>query len=197
MSIFDFVGSDLWNQEVSMFEEMVKYIKPDPIVLLGDSLIQEFRMNEFLPGYYFINRGIDKETTRGLFKRLKCSVYDLNPARLFILIGSNDLTVISNEKIISNYREILLGIISHCPECEIVVISILPTKGLIDRLNKRILNLNIELEKLSSDFVLKFLNIHPLFCDEGNELKVEFSDDGLHLNQKGYNLFAKNIRSCL
>jgi lysophospholipase L1-like esterase len=197
MSKQDLEGSELWKEYVSVFKELSKYVEPDPIVMLGNSITQAFRVGEFIPGFYFLNRGIDGDTTAGLLNRLKSSVYDLNPSKLFILIGTNDLVTISNKNIISNYKEMLLEIISHCPACEIISISILPTKGLIDRPNKRITELNSELEKLAKQFDVKFLNVHPLFCDENNELKKEFSEDGLHLNQAGYNLLAKKVRSCL
>jgi lysophospholipase L1-like esterase len=165
--------------------------------MLGDSITQAFRVNEFIPDHYFVNRGIDGDTTAGVIHRLKSSVYALNPKMVFILIGTNDLPAFTNEQILKNYKDILLKIISNSSECEIFVEAILPTNGWVDRSNNRIIALNRDLEDLAKQFEANFLNIHPLFCDKNSELKSELSPDGLHLNQAGYNILAKLIKGCL
>jgi lysophospholipase L1-like esterase len=190
-------ASDYWKSQVEVFEEMTRYVKPDPVVVLGDSITQAFRIGEFIPEHYFLNRGIDGDTTVGVLHRLKSSVYELNPVKLFILIGTNDLPTLTNEQILQNYKDIILKIISKSSECEIFVISILPTNSWIDRPNKRINELNIKLEALAKKFEINYLNAFPLFCDEKNQLRQELTTDGLHLSPAGYNILAKLIKNCL
>ena len=192
-----FIPSDLWKRKVRTFDELVRYIKPKPIVLVGDSIIQHFRISEFIPGYYFINRGIGDDTLTGLLLRLKSSVLDLNPEKVFIHIGLNDLPIKKDEEILSNYKDMLIEIIANNPSTVIFAISILPTSGYPDKRTTRISYINSEIEKLTKSLELNFINAFPLFCDINEELKPEFSNDGLNLNQAGYNLLAKTIKNYL
>lgn len=192
-----FDPSDHWKKKVRTFDELIRYIKPNPVVFAGDSIIQHFRMYEFIPGCYFLNRGIDGDTTNGLMNRLKCSVLDLNPEKVFLHIGVNDLPIKGDEEIISNYKDILIEIIANNPAANIYIISILPTNGWPDRLVSRISYINSELEKLCQSLEINYINAFPLFCNINEELKPELTTDGLNLNQVGYNLLAKTIKSYL
>lgn len=192
-----FIPSELWKRKVRTFDELVRYIKPNPIVLVGDSIIQHFRISEFLPGYYFINRGINDDTLIGLLNRLKSSILDLYPEKVFIHIGVNDLPLNKDEEILSNYKDLLIEIIANNPSTSIYVISILPTSGYPEKRGSRISFINSELEKITKSLEIIFINVFPLFCDINEELKPDFSIDGLNLNQAGYNLLAKTIKSYL
>jgi len=197
MTQIAFDPTDHWKRKVRTFDELIRYIKPNPFVFIGDSIIQHFRMYEFLPGYYFLNRGIDGDTTTGVLHRLKCSALDLNPEKVFIHIGVNDLPSKTDEQIIANYKEIIIEIIANNPSANVFVISILPTSGWPDRLVSRISYINSELERLSHSLEINYINAFPLFCNANEELKADLTTDGLNLNQVGYNLLAKTIKSYL
>ena len=197
MAQIAFDPSEQWKKEVRTFDELTRYIKPNPIVFIGDSIIQHFRMHEFLPGYYFLNRGIECDSTTGLLHRLKSSVLDLNPEKVFVHIGCNDLPIKTDEEILSNYKDILIEIIANNPAANLFVISILPTRGWPDRSVSRISYINAELERIAHTLEITFINVFPLFCDISEELKTELTTDGLNLNQIGYNLLAKTIKGYL
>jgi lysophospholipase L1-like esterase len=197
MAQLAFDPSELWLRKVKTFDELIRYVKPNPIVFAGDSIIQHFRMYELIPGYYFLNRGIDGDTTTGLMHRLKCSVLDLNPDKVFIHIGVEDIPFKGDEEILSNYKDILIEIIANNPAANLYVISILPTNGRPDMLVSRISFINSELERLSHLLEINYINAFPLFCNINEELKPELTTDGLNLNQVGYNILAKTIKSYL
>jgi lysophospholipase L1-like esterase len=197
MTQIAFDPSEQWKKEVRNFDELKRYTKPNPIVFVGDSIIQYFRMNEFLPGYYFLNRGIESDTTTGLMNRLKCSVLDLNPEKVFIHVGTEDLPDKTDEEILSNYKDILIEIIAHNPATNLFVISILPTNGWPEKAVSRISYINAELERIARSLEITFINAFPIFCNINEELKPELTNDGINLNQVGYNLLAKTIKSYL
>ncbi len=197
MTQIAFDPSEHWKRKVRTFDELIRYIKADPVVFIGDNIIQHFRMYEFLPGYYFLNRGIDGDTISGMLHRLKSSVLDLNPSKVFIHSGVNDLPARTDEQILSDYKDLLIEIIANNPAANIFVISILPTSGWPDKLVSRIAYINSELERMAHGLEIGFINAFPLFCNSNDELKAELTTDGLHLNQIGYNLLAKTIKSYL
>jgi lysophospholipase L1-like esterase len=189
--------NEQWQKEVSTFEEIAPFIKPKPIVLFGDSHAGLYRINEFIPGKYCINRGIMGDTTDGMLNRLQTSVIDINAAKLFILAGSNDIPLHDDKTIISNYREIIVKTILNLPACEIFIISLFPTRHSDVYPNNRIVQINAELADLAKHFEIGFINFHSILCDDDNQLKLEFSSDGLQLNQSGYNLLSKFLKSHL
>jgi lysophospholipase L1-like esterase len=75
----------------NVFTHLNAVAKPGSIVFLGDSITDFFRVNEFFPGVYVINRGISGDTTDGVLNRLAESVYELSPSKIFLMIGTNDL----------------------------------------------------------------------------------------------------------
>ena len=62
------------------------------IVFLGDSITDEWRLNQYFPEQDYLNRGIGGQITGQLLGRFKADVIDLNPKAVLILAGTNDLS---------------------------------------------------------------------------------------------------------
>ena len=78
-----------YGQKVDFFRQVP--IKPGDIVFVGDSLTEGARWDELFPDKPVINRGINADTVNGVLLRLD-DIISGKPAKIFLLIGTNDLT---------------------------------------------------------------------------------------------------------
>ncbi len=195
---------DFVQKQVDQFREDNKTRQPGGIVFCGDSITAGFPFDEILPDYKIANRGIGGDSIWGLIRRLDVSAYELRPRQLFLMIAVNDIFM--NKMTPPQYGElyhyILCELQKNGPDCKIYVQSILPVRGKIaniesEKLNATIREVNRELEAVAEKHGVKFLNIHPLFCDEKGEMKPEYSDDGVHPNRAGYEAWARQIKRFL
>jgi lysophospholipase L1-like esterase len=171
----------------------------DEIIFLGDSLTDFGRWSEMLQNINIKNRGIRADRTDGVLKRLDEIVSSL-PSKVFIMIGVNDL--IRKRKIseiILNYDNILKFIQKKSPQTKIFVQSVLPVNEdirhrLSHTMNDDVIRLNVYLKELCTQYGVNFIDLFPLFADEENKLKKEYTFDGLHPNGKGYMVWKSAIK---
>jgi len=191
--------SDHYQQKSTMFEEMP--IKNNSIVFLGDSIIEGANWDELFDNPNILNRGIGGDTSEGVLSRIS-EITRLQPTKLFIAIGTNDISQgVSTEQIITNYRAIIETVQEKSSQTKVFVHSLLPvslpSNSIYSHTNQGILQVNKELVKLCSEKGITYLNIHPSFSDKEGKLKSEFTNDGLHLLGKGYLVWKKQIQKYL
>lgn len=166
------------------------------IVFLGDSLTDICDWSELLNNNDIINRGISLDTTDGVLNRLG-EVTRLNPKKVFIMIGINDIGKgRSTRSIIYNYKKILDFIKENSKSTTIYVQSLLPiNKDILKTTTKNedIINLNKELVKLCDSYEVKYIDLYPLFVVDNNKLNPEYTVGGLHVNGKGYIVWKRAI----
>src|SRR5512140_874487 len=163
---------------------------PGDIVFLGDSITDGACWDEIFPGLPIKNRGINADTTQGVLRRLG-EILPGQPSRLFILIGTNDLPVLSyrtDEEILDTYAAILERCRVESPSTRVYVQSILPRSRAYAH---RIMALNIQLAVLAADCGATFINLFPQFATPEGELRPEFTNDHLHLLAPGYACWAE------
>ena len=61
------------------------------IVFLGDSITQGYNLSNYFNNYPVINSGISGNTTRDVLNDMYGRVYQYNPSKVVILIGTNDI----------------------------------------------------------------------------------------------------------
>ncbi|WP_341841032.1 SGNH/GDSL hydrolase family protein [Chitinophaga caseinilytica] len=161
------------------------------IVFLGNSITERGAWHELLPGKKTVNRGIGGDNTFGVLARLN-DVIASRPAKLFLLIGINDLgRGLPESVILSNYRRILERLRSGAPKTKIYVQSVLPMheSKLPDYLKnkaEKVKSLNVGIAALAKEFGLPFLNLHEWAADAQGELKSDYTVDGIHLTPPAY-----------
>ncbi|MBB5337126.1 GDSL-type esterase/lipase family protein [Pectinatus brassicae] len=169
-----------------------------PIVFLGDSMTDEGDWSKLFPQQSVVNRGIGGDTTLGVLQRLD-QVIELNPPKIFLMIGTNDLCY--NRSIndtLENYDRILFLLHKHLPHTKIYVESVLPFNDTIFpsvylRTNKNIKLLNIGIKKLAAKYNYPYLDITAPFTGSDGRLPASETIDGLHLNDKGYALWREEL----
>lgn len=178
----------------SYYEEKVKQFEKDnaaqpyyDIVFVGDSLTDGYDVNSAFPNYIVANRGIGGDTTSGLIKRMKVSIYDANPKLVVILIGGNDvLSGRSDNYILNNCSKIIDMIQQHCPNTKILIQSFYPLSSDWQRAAATMLRLNPEMVEIAEGYGCTYVDVFSSLLDANGEyLNPGFTEDGVHLNSAG------------
>lgn len=179
------------------------------IVLVGDSLIENFMIQELFHGNQVIyNRGIAGNTTYDIMERLDTTVTPLQPKKVFLLAGTNDFMphIKANDdfSIAGRIIEICASIRAAVYDCDIYVLSLTPANfsddpciykdWLLGKTNERISNVNQELHRLCIQYGYTFVNIHSALLDENGQLKIELTLDGTHINIKAYKIILEQLK---
>jgi len=205
-------------EKVRKYKMLNKYAKKGQILFVGSSLMEFFPINELqqtLEKQYIIyNRGIGGYVTTELLNSMEECIFELEPSKLFINIGTNDISLVdyNKENLISNYNDILIQIGERLPDCKVYVMAYYPVnpkadfpgmnKGLKEmffktRTNANILEANVAVEELAKKHGYEFINVNEGLMDEDGNLKEEYSVDGVHMFANGYSVILSNLKKYL
>jgi lysophospholipase L1-like esterase len=176
----------------------------DRVVFLGDSITDGWKLDQYFPGKGYINRGISGQTTPQMLIRFRPDVIDLKPKIVVILAGTNDLAGNTGPTTIEAVEGNLASIaeLAHVNHIYVVFASVLPVsdynkdkegKPIIQtarRQPEKILALNAWMKKYAADNGLGYLDYFSAMVDERGFLKPDIARDGLHPNEKGYEVMA-------
>lgn len=171
-------------------------VVPDNYLFLGDSLTDYFDLETYFPGQPVVNSGIAGNTTDQILASMKTRVYDYNPSKIFLLIGTNDLRDgKTQEAVVQNVEKIIEEIQTNRKQAEIFVESLYPVNGSVSsaagvRSNEAIQNINAQLEKYCKKKNLTYIDMYSKLQDEQGNLQTQYTVDGLHLNDEGYQIVA-------
>lgn len=165
------------------------------VIFLGDSITRGGDWQDKFPNLKICNIGYSGDTINGLINRLNM-VKAVNPEKVFILIGVNDIKMgQSKESYINSYRELLNGLLEYKPTLHIYVESILPTRKPEDLNNDKIIEFNNAIKDMLKSYNdINYIDLYPSFCDKNGELISDYTSGGLHLNSDGYNNFYNCIK---
>lgn len=166
-------------------------LSKDDIVFLGNSITEQagnwaVRVNN--PKVK--NRGIAGDTTDGVLARLGEIIY-CKPKQVFLLIGINDLfrDDMTSELVFNNIMKIVNQIHEKSPKTMIYVNTILPTST--EKIKEKIKNTNTMIANSQLKEPYEIILLHDEFATQQDLMNMELSDDGVHLNEKGYNVWVK------
>ncbi len=160
------------------------------VVFLGDSLTAGYDIQHYYSEYTVVNRGIGGETTYGLKERLGVSVIDLQPKVCVMLIGGNNI-----DTMFEDYEDLLIAFQENMPQTKIVLVSLSPTSGDYADRNETLAYNNVKIKLLAEKYGYAFVDIYtPLFDLKTGEMKAEYTPDGAHFTQLGYDIVTAKIK---
>ncbi len=159
-------------------------------VFLGDSITEGGIWEDLFPGERVHNRGISGDTTEGVLARLD-QVVRGEPAKVFLLIGTNDLSMeVPIETIVDNIEDIVARFREGSPQTTVYVQSVLPRAA---EYRESIEVLNSSLRDAIADKAV-WIDLYPQFLDPADgSIRDELSNDELHLLGGGYLLWRDAI----
>ena len=188
---------DQWVEQLQQEANAVALQKANNVsILAGDSLSLWFPEKLLPKDQIWLNQGISGETSQGLMRRLGLWK-GLQPQRIFVMIGINDLLKgTASEQVLKNNQAIVRRLRQAHPKADIILQSVLPHRAnkatwegraKLDRIpNQQILQFNRKLAAIAKAEKVHYLDLNPLFTNEQGLMRKELTTDGLHLNPQGY-----------
>ena len=199
------IAFGFFTKEKIVTKEVEKEVQvvPDNYLFLGDSLTDYFDLETYFPNQPVVNSGIAGNTTDQILASMKTRVYDYNPSKIFLLIGTNDLRDgKSQEAVVQNIEKIIEEIQINRKQAEIFVESLYPVNASVSsavgiRSNETIQNINAQLQEYCNEEDLTYIDLYAKLQDEQGNLQTQYTVDGLHLNDAGYQVVAKVLQEYL
>jgi len=173
------------------------------IIFLGNSITNHADWEELLGMPNARNRGISGDITYGVLERLD-EVIEGHPAKVFILIGINDISRnIPDSVILNNDRKIIQRIKVGSPKTKIYFQTLMPVNNTFTQFknhynkDEHIQAVNEGLKKITAEENITLIDLHPHFLDSEGRLDKNYTFDGLHLNAKGYEVWKKILKPYL
>ncbi|MDD2980763.1 MAG: GDSL-type esterase/lipase family protein [Hespellia sp.] len=198
----------LGQDKNTLYSQLNTIVNKGQIVFVGDSLIENFPIDELYQGDKTIyNRGIAGSSTYDVLARLKEIVIPLEPSKVFLLVGTNDFMphIIGNDEGSISHRviEICDKIVSDVPCCKIHVISLFPINESEDskiykdwqigKTNDKVQAVNSNLCELSARRGYQFINVYPYLVNQDGQLDINLTLDGTHVNIPAYEMILEQI----
>ncbi len=180
------------------------------IVFTGSSLMEMFPIHKWVkelgPNAPIIyNRGVGGYRTTDLLPILDACVFELKPRKVFINIGTNDLSDgnVSLEEVMSNYDKIITQIEQQLPGVIIYMMAYSPINYeaateemkpcLLIRTNEKINKANEMVAALAAKHKQRFINVNAPLTDELGRLKAEYTIEGMHIKPEGYRAIFEDV----
>jgi lysophospholipase L1-like esterase len=168
----------------------------ETIVFTGSSSIRMWKnLESMFPDYQIINSGFGGSQSSDLFRYYNELILQYNPKKVFIYEGDNDIASKKKTKeIIATTREIIGKIRERNIGTQVVIIAAKPSIARW-KLKRKYIRLNRAFEKLcKAENGLEFANVWDVMMDGRKVRQDIFIGDGLHMNNKGYDLWYAVIK---
>ncbi len=197
------------QEKIARYREMNQAVKPGQVLFVGSSLMEMFPVEKLLaerriPQTVY-NRGIGGFVTTELEDNLDVCVLALKPRRIFINIGTNDLSdpSVTVEALILRYERILLKIEAALPGVELYTMAYYPVNAeaaapfmkpcLAIRTNERIRAANDAVRQMAERHGWRYIDVNDALKDAQGRLKAEYTLEGMHIREEGYRAILDDL----
>lgn len=221
LKIMQAIGAEMQNffkrekeEKAKNFKLLNQFAVKGQTLFTGSSLMEQFPVAELAKDHgidkIIYNRGIGGYTTDEFMEEIDTVLFDLEPSKLFINIGTNDMNEREgipdwNAHLLTNYETILKQIKERLPECEVYMMAYYPVNPTVakDDFAKQALKIrtkenldmvNHQLAELAAKYHYHFINANEGLCNENGELKAEFTKEGMHMFANAYEVVFNNLQ---
>lgn len=206
--------------KIDKYRILNEHVVKGQILFIGSSLMEHFPINELLmtsrSNTIIYNRGVGGFTTDDILKNMDVQIFDLEPTKIFINIGTNDIARFDEpfEDVLShmleNYDRILKQIQNRLPDAEVYVMAYYPvnesaTSQIIpegewrellfkNRNNHNISQANFDVKKLAEKYGYHYIDVNKGLTDEEGQLKKEYTVEGIHMYANAYRIIYENMK---
>lgn len=198
------MSEEIWTKEykTERYRRLNETAEKGSVLFAGSSLMEDFPVERFareddLPVTVY-NRGVGGFITDELLENINVCILDLAPRRLFINIGTNDLSdpTRSIDTVMSNYAGILTRVKQAIPGIGLYLIAYYPVNRdaaipetrdcLKVRTNEKLAEANVRVKMLAERFGAKYIDVNAPLKDEQGRLRAEYTFEGIHIKEEGY-----------
>lgn len=164
------------------------------VAFIGDSHTAGAEFNEEFPDKKIVMLGVGGDCVGMVEDRLP-TVVAVNPKKLFVLVGINDLYRVDSEVLLERYERLMSRIKNELPETSVYIQSIIPVDAEQEKQkprNEEVRKANRRICELCLKYGFTFVDIYSKLSED-SVLPAEFTKDGVHLNAAGYKVWASEI----
>lgn len=185
-----------YDRKVSLFELLP--IGADDIVFVGNSITDGAELQELFGMPNIKNRGITSDVISGVDKRI-AKTLENHPAKVFLLIGANDISHnLSVAQIADRYEALVKKMKVLSPGTRFYLQGIMPINNDFKRYKtmagkeKVIPALNAKIKDIARRYGCTYISTTEALQDpKTGKLKRAYTNDGLHLTGAGYKAWVK------
>lgn len=177
------------------------------ICLFGDSIINfwggepetskpngQKSWEDFMEPLGVRNYGFGYDYIENVLWRIQHDELDgVHAEKIVFMIGTNNLSINSNSEIIDGLIGLVKAVKERSPNSMVFIIGVLPRQGKEDR----IVSLNHEISQLKEKISIDYYNINAPLLNKNGKVNQTLFSDGLHPNNKGYSIIAKELQEIL
>lgn len=204
--------------KVRNYRDLNRRAKKGQILFTGSSLMEQFPINEILMSdgmeKVVYNRGIGGTTTDDFLEEIDTVLFDLEPSKVFLNIGTNDFAERGDgedwrARLLRNYEDILRRTKERLPETQVYVMAYYPVKENIPgneeiaghmlkvRTNENLRGVNRELEMLAEKYGYRYIDVNSGIKDEDGRLRGDLTIEGVHMYAQAYQIIYESLKQYL
>ncbi len=143
------------------------------------------------PRVEFLNRGVVGELTQDMLGRFGRDVVEVEPDFVIVLGGANDLGWgVEPQRVAGNLVEMYREAVRH--RIRPIACTVPSILGFDEGIPPRLV-LNRLIKEYSAEHSQVCVDLFTATCDSTGRMKKECSNDGLHMNARGYETMAEVI----
>lgn len=201
---------ELYSQDTAFTKEIKEFkkkdsIEPPPqhsILFIGSSSFTKWTdVQSYFPSYNIINRGFGGSTLPDVIRFADSVIFPYQPKQIVIYCGDNDLASlipVSSRKVYKRFKQLFYLIRERMSDVNILYVSIKPSPS-----RKRLMPKMQQANHLIQHFLqhkpnTAFADVyHPMLTADGKPKPELFTQDSLHMNEKGYALWQTVLQPYL
>lgn len=209
--LFIFCTQHLYAQEHPAFWDEIQTFKkqdsinPPPknaILFVGSSSFRKWEdVQSYFPGYKIINRGFGGSSLPDMIRYTGDIIFPYHPKQVLIYCGDNDLAAsdtVSAITVVSRFQQLFKKIRKKLPAASIVFVSIKPSPSRQKLMPKMEVANEMIKKFLSTKPKTGFVDVyHKMLKPDGTPMDDIFLEDKLHMTEKGYAIWQKEIQPYL
>ncbi|MEW4566076.1 SGNH/GDSL hydrolase family protein [Bremerella sp. JC770] len=186
-----------WKGDMDKFakKDQANPVKPGGVVFVGSSSIRMWDLDKSFPKLGGVNRGFGGS-------RLEDSVYyadriilPYKPRTVVVYAGDNDVAAkYTPEQIHEDFQEFVATIREELPQTKILYIAVKPSLSRWKLIEEVRATNKLIAEECAKTENCEFIDIDgPMLGEDGKPRPELFKNDGLHMTDEGYAVWAKAL----
>jgi lysophospholipase L1-like esterase len=183
-----------WEKEIAALEKKDKDAPPpkNAILFAGSSSIRRWDLKKSYPDLDVINRGFGGSQIADSTHFAPRLIFKAEPRIVVFYAGDNDIAAGKTpDQVSADFQDFANTVHRELPKTKIVFVSIKPSLARWDQADKqKKANELIEAFCKKNDYLTYVDVVKPMLCDDGKPRKELFVSDGLHMTEKGYEVWV-------
>jgi len=168
----------------------------ESISFIGDSLIARWDTENYFTSYNTLNLGKGGSGVEWIEQHRE----SLTNQTVVVLTGTNDLKRIGDNEELQAYVCRYINAVTRLNARKIILVSVLPKNrdvGISENIIQLIRDFNRMIqEQIEQSETIVYCDVFDEFI-VGDELNMNLSYDGVHLNSFGYEILTNKVKECL